>query len=627
MEQRIASGFNRCNITTNEGGSIEDEVAVMYTRDRTETTSEVFMGTTTGCAVCHDHKFDPVSQKEFYALSAFFNNTTQQPMDGNVKDTAPVIPVPMAEDRPRFDALKGEIDQERTLAEQRKESARPAFEKWMATADAKAITASVPTDGLRFAVPLNDGQGNNVTATMDGQTTKVAASAAPGWSEGQVAAKAFERQNGSTVVFPTVGDFENNQSFSCAAWVKLAPNAGGSIVARMDDHNDYRGWDMWIQGNHIATHIINKWPTDAMKIVTRETIPSGEWHHVCFTYDGGMKKESVHLYIDGVAKDTDAEADALKSTIRTTVPLKIGQRDSTSGLDETAIQDLRIYGKVLSTDEVQGLARSERVAYLLNRGAAQLSAGEKNELFGGWLNTQDSEYKTLTSKMATSQAEEMSIAQRGTVAYIAQERTQTPMAYVLFRGEYDQRRDPVAPITPAFLPAMPASYPKNRLGFAKWLFLPEQPLTARVTVNRFWQEIFGTGLVRTSEDFGTMGELPSHPELLDWLAVEFRDKNWDIKRFFKMMVMSATYRQAATVTPLKKRLDPMNRLLARGPRFRMDAEMVRDYALASSGPSGRQAGWPQCQALSTGRRVGSGRDAREQYPQLHAGYRRQALSP
>src|SRR5262245_46504708 len=172
------------------------------------------------------------------------------------------------------------------------------------------------------------------------------------------------------------------------------------------------------------------------------------------------------------------------------------------------------------------------------------------------------------------------------------EKKEAAMAYILNRGEYDKRKDKVTPEVPKSLPAMPSDFPKNRLGLAQWLLRQEHPLTARVTVNRFWQELYGTGLVRTAGDFGVMGELPTHPELLDWMAVEFRESGWDVKRFFKLLVMSSTYRQAAVVTPEKKEKDPQNRLMSRGPRFRMDAEMVRDYALAASGLLVNKIGGP-----------------------------------
>jgi hypothetical protein len=188
--------------------------------------------------------------------------------------------------------------------------------------------------------------------------------------------------------------------------------------------------------------------------------------------------------------------------------------------------------------------------------------------------------------------EEKEIRKRSTTTLIMQESTNVPEAYVLFRGAYDQRRDRVTPATPSALPPMPADAPRNRLGFAQWLMRPENPLTARVTVNRFWQELFGTGIVKTTGDFGVAGEPPSHPELLDWLAVEFRESGWDVKHIYKLMVMSAAYRQSAVITPEKLEKDPQNRLLARGPRFRMDAEMVRDTALAGSGLLVEKIGGP-----------------------------------
>jgi hypothetical protein len=256
------------------------------------------------------------------------------------------------------------------------------------------------------------------------------------------------------------------------------------------------------------------------------------------------------------------------------------------------LYDLRLYSRKLEAGEVVYLAKDQRAAELLARPAEQRSDKENEELYSWWLVTKDPVYKQLTGRVEALQAEEAAIKNRGTVAHVMQEKSSEPMAYVLFRGEYDKRRDPVKPNTPAFLPPFPADFPKNRLGFARWLLLPEHPLTARVQVNRFWQEVFGTGLVRTSGDFGVAGELPSHPELLDWLAVEFRESGWDVKQFFKLLVTSATYRQAAVTTPEKREKDPHNRLLSRGPRFRMDAEMIRDYALAASGLLVRKLGGP-----------------------------------
>jgi mono/diheme cytochrome c family protein len=584
MEQRIATGFNRCNITSSEGGAIDEEYKVLYARDRTDTTSQVWLGTTLACAVCHDHKFDPFTQKDFYSLSAYFNNTTQAAMDGNIPNTPPIIMVPQEADRPRMEALQTEVADARKQVEARKTAARTDFDKWLAQPDAKALSAGVPTEGLKFHLPLTEGQGRDVQAISDGKPLKLTAAADPGWDAGSVSAKAFVRKAGSVVETTAAGDFEKDQPFSAAAWVKIPNgNVGGAIVARMDDLHDFRGWDLWLEGGRVGTHIISKWPENALKTVTNDPISAGQWHHVCITYGGGGNTASVKVYVDGVAKPTTDQANTLKASIRTMVPLKVGQRHTTSIVDGTAIQDVRLYGRALTADDVLHLTRGTRTAWLVSKGAAQLTAPEKDELFGGWLNDSDTTYRTLSTKVASLDGEAATIRARGTQTHVMQEKSEEAQAYILARGDYDKRKDPVKAITPAILPPLPADQPRNRLGLARWLVRPENPLTARVTVNRFWQEIFGQGIVRTPGDFGVNGELPSHPELLDWLAVDFRENGWDIKRFYKQIVMSATYRQAALITPIKQRKDPKNILLSRAPRFRMDAEMVRDYALASSG--------------------------------------------
>ncbi|MCX6369118.1 MAG: DUF1553 domain-containing protein [Armatimonadetes bacterium] len=581
LDQRIATGFTRCNITTNEGGSIDEEVRVMYTRDRTETAAQVWMGSTAGCAVCHDHKFDPISQKDFYSLSAFFNNTTQNAMDGNIKDTPPIIQVPVGADRPRFQALQTELGEAKRAVEARKATAKADFDKWLASPTRAALAP--PTNGLIFQAKLDEGKGKEIAAVHEGKpvTYPILGSGAS-WGEGQLAEKAFQKKPGGPVELPDVGDFDSNQAFTCSAWVKLPQgNTGGAIVARMDEGSEHRGWDMWVEGNKVGSHIVHKWPTDAMKAVTREALTTGVWHLVTITYDGSLKREGLKVYVDGLAKATEPSGEGLRSTIKTATPFKLAQRSGGAVIEGLGLQDLRLYNRALPASDVAALL-SMRSEYLLAMGSEKLKPAQRDELFSGWLASGDPIYKELSVKQAALQSEEAAIKGRGTVAHVANEKPGVPEAYVLFRGEYDKRRDKVTPMTPAALPAMDTKLPKNRLGLAKWLLSPGHPLTARVTVNRYWQELFGTGLVKTAGDFGITGELPSHPELLDWLALDFQ-KDWDIKRFFKQLVMSSTYRQAALLTPEKRAKDRDNRLLSRGPRFRMDGEMVRDYALATSG--------------------------------------------
>ncbi len=566
IDQQVASGFNRCNITTNEGGAIADEYQVLYTRDRTETVSQVFMGLTAGCAVCHDHKFDPISQREFYELAAFFNNTTQAAMDGNIKDTPPTVFVPAVADRPRWASLTTERDAVRRDIEARKAAGRPEFDKFLAGATPDSVAGMIPTKGqtVQFALDSRD------------------------------ATKPPKRGPGPALELADAGDFERDKGFSYGAWVRPSKDGlSGAILARMDDQHDFRGWDLWLEGNKVGSHIIHKWPEDAIKSISTTALKAGVWTHVVVTYDGSSKAAGIKVYYDGVAQPMQVATDALKNTIRAQVPLKVGQRHSSSRtLDETLIHDVRAFSRTLAAEEARTLFGSTRTYDLVAKPTKDRPAAEVDETFRWWLGAFDALSKDLFSKLAKLDGEEAQVKARGTIAYVMNEKPQPPMAFLLHRGDYDKRRDQVKADTPKALPSMPSDLPRNRLGLAQWLLRPEHPLTARVTVNRFWQELFGTGLVRTAGDFGVTGEQPSHPELLDWLAVEFREGGWDVKKFYKLMVMSSAYRQAETVTKEKLEKDRDNRLLSRGPRFRMDAEMVRDYALASSGLLSGKLGGP-----------------------------------
>ena len=609
LAQQIGSGFNRCNMTTNEGGIINEEYLVLYTRDRTETTAQVWLGLTANCAVCHSHKFDPLSQREFYEMAAFFNNTTQQAKDGNIKNTPPIAVVPTEDDLPRWRTLQTLVAGAKQRVDARREAARPDFDAWLAEATSDLFASRVPRQGLHLHANLDEGPtaspeaspkeaaddsaGANIGVSLDGQSREVALAKTAEWQEGHVAAQAVRISKEGIAELADAGDFDADQPFSCATWIRLPANdVKGAIVARMDDRNGYRGWDFWVEGRRVGMHLAHHWSDDAIKVVSKERLPANRWVYVAVTYDGSKKASGVEVFIDGRPQKTNVRADSLKHSIRATVPLKIGQRHSSSPLSGAALQDLRIYDRSLDAGEVDALAKSTRYAALVAKAAEERTDAEKGELYEWWLSSLDPAYMAERKELDGLERERNAIDARGTIAHVMQEKSEPATAYVLFRGEYDQRREQVFPDTPEALPAFPEDFPRNRLGFARWLLLPEHPLTARVTVNRFWQEVFGTGLVATTGDFGVSGQLPSHPELLDWLAVDFRESGWDVKRFFKLILMSGTYRQSATASAEKLAADPENRLLARGPRFRMDGEMVRDYALAASGLLVRKLGGP-----------------------------------
>ena len=555
LEQQIASGFNRCNITTNEGGAIDEEYKVLYTRDRTETVSQVFLGLTTGCAVCHDHKFDPISQKEFYELAAFFNNTTQAAMDGNIPDTPPTVFVPPDPDRERWDALVAENAGLKQGLASRKQAVRPEFDSFFVGSSPDALAAKIPDNGLKLRVLLGDGD-----------------MPSPGSNE-----------PGGLLTVADAGDFDTNQAFSYGAFVRIPKaDAVGSVVARMSGP----GWDLWVQNGVVGAHLVNTWPTDAFKVLTKTAVlQPNELTHLFVTYDGSGKADGVKIYVDGHIMDTTASTNTLKptSSIRTKAPLTVARRASGNKIDDAVVRDLRLYDRALPANEVEAIAGAGRGVYLAVKPVESRVPAELDKVFAWWLNALDTPSMELRGKLASVEGEQATIKARGTIALVMQERSEEANAFILNRGEYDKRGEEVKASTPAILPPMPEDLPENRLGLARWLVRPEHPLTARVTVNRFWQQIFGDGLVRTAGDFGVSGELPSNPELLDWMALEFRDNGWDMKAFMKLLVTSATYRQSSAITPEKLEKDPLNLAISRGPRFRMDAEMVRDYALAASG--------------------------------------------
>jgi hypothetical protein len=383
--------------------------------------------------------------------------------------------------------------------------------------------------------------------------------------------------------------------------------------------------------------MINRWSNIAMETKsTGGAVKQGEWQHLFFTYDGSGRSKGVKLFVNGAEVNANRDNNRLEGSIRSPFPLRIGRRERNNGLNRVAVQDVRVVGARVSGAEVRALAAAPRLAELLaasreeprsetvtstnapatnaptsdpakaraetSRTEAAKAAAEKAKaardaaraaLKDYFLVTQSESWREANARLASRERDQQIIRGRSPVTLVQMEKKESePMAQILFRGQYDKPKEKVKAATPVRLHAMPAGAPANRLGLAQWLTSPENPLTARVTVNRFWQEVFGTGLVKTAEDFGTTGDAPANQALLDWLAVEFVESGWDVQRLFELMVTSSTYRQSVETTREKIEKDPANRLLSRGPRFRMDAEMVRDLALAASGLLVEKVGGP-----------------------------------
>jgi hypothetical protein len=451
-DQLIATGFQRCNITTNEGGTIDEENLANYAVDRVQTFGWVLLGMTTNCAQCHDHKFDSFSMRDFYSLAAFFRNTTQGPKDGNVADgRGPVLVVPSDADRPRWKALPDEISAAASKRDNRRKAARAGFDAWLATVTPEQIGMDVPTAGLALHLPLNEGEGRKIQV-LDGAEPRTIDNTVA-WVQGGPAGAAPTFRPNATLELGGAGDVERDSAFSFGAWVKAAKNnAQAGIIARMDEQAQHRGWDLWQNGAGFGTHIIDAWPDNGMKVVTQNNVvTAGKWQHVFVTYDGSGKPAGVKIYVDGHEQRTRVERDTLKpdASLRTAVPLRIGQRSQGAVFDGGAVQDVRIYNRLLSGADVQAIASNASLQSLL---AVELSARtpqQTNQLFDHFLNHEDPEFPQLAAEVTRLEAEREAIRGRSPITHIQQEKANSPaMAQILMRGEYDRPIGDVSAATP-----------------------------------------------------------------------------------------------------------------------------------------------------------------------------------
>ncbi len=577
LEQKIASGFNRNHMINFEGGAIPEEYHTAYLIDRVNTTTTVWLGLTVACAQCHDHKYDPIKQKDYYRFYAFFNNVPENGLDGSKGNAEPVLQLPNAEQTAKQSKLKAEAETAKAKLKEVEDGLAAAQADW------EKQFQSVPekeSADLRLRFTLDE--------TLNGQDASGAevkgafqSTNAPDWTAGKTG-KAL-KLDGTDSSFVTAGSpvsFERTNAFSYGGWVKQTGEGTGTLLAKMDDATALRGFDLVVGDGRLYMHIIHSWPGNAVRVKTKEPLPKDVWTHVFATYDGSSKASGVKLYVNG-RNLTETTDDDLDGTILNSTTFNLGKRSASHPL-KGSLDDIRVYGRTLAAEEVAALADAPNLA-LVRIAPEQRSPEQRDELRQYF---RDAHYPALTEakeslESARKARNEFEKTIPTTMVMVEMEKPRD--SFVLLRGAYDKHGDQVTAGVPASLPPLPAEAPANRLGLAKWLVSPSHPLTARVIVNRYWQMYFGTGIVKTAEDFGSQGEWPSHPELLDWLATEFMGSGWDIKHVQKLIVMSATYRQSSAVSKELNTQDPENRLLARGPRLRLPAEFIRDQALAISG--------------------------------------------
>jgi len=595
--QKIATGFNRNHMINFEGGAIADEYQVEYVMDRVEATSTAFMGLTMGCARCHSHKFDPISHKEFYQFFAFFNSVPELGLDGRRGNAVPMLLLTSPAQQKMLDDLDAAIEAHETALDPK--VVAPAQREWEA-----AVLARITANSDRL-----DREGLAAHYELDGSFSDISGRAQhgrmitgdPTFDAGQIG-RAVTFDGDTEVSFGNAGAFDRTQPFSLAVWMRPRGNLPISVFQKLDDAKHRRGYEWRL--DDLQLFDIQRWaakltvtltsdaPANAIQVRTRERLKLGDWNHVVMAYDGSGKAAGLVIYANGKPVAVDVVRATLTGSIATDEPLTVG-RSALGPAYVGQLDDLRLYNRVLTADEVKDLALNYRARAILSGINGKRTKEQAEYLTEYFLKYEASDaLRGLQSELEALDKQRDDLRKPIPTAMVMSEMKKPRDSFVLARGDYRNQTDKVEPGVPAMLPPLPKDAPLNRLTLAKWLVQPDHPLTSRVAVNRFWQMYFGTGIVKTQEDFGVQGERPVHPELLDWLATEFIRMKWDTRAMQRLIVTSATYRQSSRATPALLEKDPENRLLARGPRFRLPAEMIRDTALSVSGLLNDEIGGP-----------------------------------
>lgn len=541
-DQILATAFNRLHQQESEGGSVEEEYRVEYVCDRVQTVATAFLGLTFECARCHDHKFDPITQRDFYGLFAMFQNIDEAGLYSFFTPSPPT-PAMMLIDEPtkaKMAALQKTVAELEAKLEKRMTD---AVIRELQNAPAKA--PALPGELGRFAFDAID-KGKLVNSVPGGK---------PATLKGEN--ELVEGRDGKAVKFTgddpvdlAFGNFKRHEPFSVSLWMKTPDVKDRAVVfhrSRAWTDAASRGYELLIEEGKLKWSLIHFWPGNAISIRAKENLPVNQWQHVVVTYDGSSRADGLKIFVNGSRAAIEVIRDGLTRTILGGGGdnIALGERFRDRGFKNGLIDEFRVFDRDISeAASVDGEAR-------------QALRKARQELFA----LQDAQQEIM----------------------VMRELAEAKPSFILFRGEYNQRRDPVQPQTPKALGLLPEDGPKNRLALAKWLTSPQHPLFARVTVNRVWQSLWGRGLVRTAEDFGSQGARPVYPKLLDYLAWKFMSSGWDVKALVREIVMSKTYRQRSIADAETMTNDPDNEWLARGPRFRLPAEMIRDNALAAAG--------------------------------------------
>ena len=560
LDQKIATGFNRNHRYNSEAGLVPEEYLLENAVDRVDTTSTVWLGLTMGCARCHDHKYDPLSQENYYQMLAFFNNVPEAGRaikGGNSEPYLPAPTPPQREELARLDAGIASLEAE----------IQPKL------ARTRDLTLEDEPDLVLDALNYRHPEG---VLTFEGhQPVKIPDTPL---EKGQKGPGRF-------------GIFSPLKRYSVSLWVKPDEVGSGTLISRQSG-NDERatGMNVRFHNGHLQFRVITRWIAGVAMVETKEKIPAGQWTHLTVTFRGQLRASNQEIFINGrqaplrIIHNTNSNTGSPKKG----TPFQIGghPEDAFHG----AVRALRVYRRALREREILTLGEPTPLSEIIALPEADRSAPQQAKLKTALL--EHGPAQVTYQKLIAARAKRDEFIRQLPTTMVMEERPEPKETFIRERGVYNEYGRKVSRDVPDILPPLPKNAPRDRLGLARWIVSPDNPLTARVTVNRYWQKYFGTGLVKTSEDFGVQGENPSHPELLDWLATEFIRSGWDVKQLQKLIVTSATYRQQSHLTPKLLEIDPENRLLARGPRQRLPGHVIRDQALALSGLLVEKVGGP-----------------------------------
>jgi hypothetical protein len=578
--QRLATAFNRIHRKTNEGGSIPEEFRQDGISDRIHTVGTAFLALTMECSRCHDHKYDPITAKDYYSMGAFFNSIDEFGLIQGGSDRGVITPQPAL--------LLPSKDQEKSLSELQ-EQIRILENQWTdhvsRPVDAKQLVtdAQFPMPELAAKFLFDD--------TKDAKLKNEVDSAFSGNLNGNqltsgIRGKALLANGDSLAELPDLNIKHADQAFSFSLWINPAKHYKRAVVFANTTSFDvpFSGYELLIENGHLTWTLARELPGCGASISSLEKIPLNTWTHVTVTNDGSRKASGLRIYINGKLANVKVQNDNLTRDFLASSKLIFSARGRDIGMKDGMIDEVNIFTRNITEFESKALMTGSKLAEI------DATPEQLKDYYHSAIDPKARELQVELNRLRAAYRD----VEKNIEEIVTMRESKEPVpAYILERGDYTAPTgDPLPRETPSWLSPFPKDQPRNRLGFAKWLTAPDHPLTARVTINRLWQEVFGRGLVATSENFGLQGEHPSHPELLDWLARDFINGGWNYKRAVRQMVLSATYAQDSTVSPELRERDPDNALLARGPSKRLTAEQLRDSALAHSGLLEKTIGGP-----------------------------------